>query len=224
MKTIYSFEEIETVKLNHLNLSGIYAIIRKDIKENSVVYVGSSKNVYQRWKTHLNQLKRNKHYNIILQRAFNKYSKISLSFKLLEETTRDNLLVKEQYYIDLHNPKYNIQKNALKGGSPNKHWVICTPDQEWVITTDLKQYSEQNNISYSSMMHIAKGRRPGISKGYFCREAYIKEIEKGKPIKTKENISKLPITNYPYIYFSFNKDNLVWFIKHPVNNATFNTL
>jgi group I intron endonuclease len=83
---------------------GIYSI--KNVKNNNC-YFGSSKNIEKRWKTHLNQLKNNKHHNIRLQRAWNKYGENNFIFEIVEECDETNLLQLEQKYIDL-NPKYNI--------------------------------------------------------------------------------------------------------------------
>lgn len=84
--------------------SGIYKITNP---ENQKSYIGSSHNVYYRWKKHLERLSKNKHSNIHLQRAFNK--KISdFTFEIIEHCTIDILVEREQYYIDLLNPEYNI--------------------------------------------------------------------------------------------------------------------
>ncbi|MFW6122530.1 MAG: GIY-YIG nuclease family protein [Petrotogales bacterium] len=51
-------------------ISGIYNII---CLPNQKVYIGSSNNIYRRYYLHLYELRKNKHTNIHLQRAFNKY-------------------------------------------------------------------------------------------------------------------------------------------------------
>ena len=49
---------------------GIY-FIRNKI--NNKIYVGSSKNLYNREKEHFSDLRKGKHHNIYLQRAYDKY-------------------------------------------------------------------------------------------------------------------------------------------------------
>jgi hypothetical protein len=87
-------------------LSGIYEIRNKI---NNHKYIGSSVNIKSRFNKHKNQLKRNRHHNIYLQRAWNKYGKENFEFIILEECEpiKNIILVIEQKYLDLK-PEYNI--------------------------------------------------------------------------------------------------------------------
>ena len=105
---------------------GVYKI--ENIK-NHKVYIGSSKNIYNRWKQHLSQLKANTHHSIKLQRCYNKLkNKSTLQFSIVEVVNDINILKeREQYYIDKYdafnsgyncsektdNPKYTL-KNKQK--------------------------------------------------------------------------------------------------------------
>lgn len=88
--------------------SGIYKLII-----NGCLYVGSAVNITKRLISHVNHLKRGTHCNIHLQRAFNKYKSIDFEVIELVENVSD-LISREQYYIDLLYPRYNI---APKAGS-----------------------------------------------------------------------------------------------------------
>lgn len=77
---------------------------------NNKIYIGSSVNIKRRKKYHLAELKNNKHGNIHLQRAFNKYGENVFKFDTIEYCTKDNLRKKEQCYINKLNPEYNILK------------------------------------------------------------------------------------------------------------------
>jgi len=80
---------------------------------NNRVYVGSSIDYQKRGRRHLSELKNNKHKNIHLQNAYNKYGREAFVFSLIEEVLDKALLIeKEQYYIDLLLPKFNICKVA----------------------------------------------------------------------------------------------------------------
>jgi group I intron endonuclease len=93
--------------------SGIYQIINII---NEKKYIGSSNNLNKRWRDHRNSLRMNEHHNILLQRIYNKYGDKTLKFSILEEINDpQELLKKEQFYIDLINPEYNVCKTA---GSP----------------------------------------------------------------------------------------------------------
>lgn len=92
-----------------MKISGIYRIINL---ENDKSYVGSAVNIANRWRRHKNDLKKNKHHSILLQRSFNKYGIDKFKIEILEECCLEKLIEKEQYYIDYYNPEYNICKIA----------------------------------------------------------------------------------------------------------------
>ena len=76
---------------------------------NSKIYVGSSAvSIENRWKSHLSDLRCNKHHSGRLQNAWNKYGKDSFVFEILEECPKEDVLKVEQRYIDELNPFYNI--------------------------------------------------------------------------------------------------------------------
>ncbi|MGR3179409.1 MAG: GIY-YIG nuclease family protein [Candidatus Anammoxibacter sp.] len=90
--------------------SGIYKIKNKVTND---VYIGSAKNFNIRWKEHIKRLKRKNHHSIILQNAWNKYGEQSFDFQIIEYVQDVSKLIdREQYYLDLIKPKYNICKYA----------------------------------------------------------------------------------------------------------------
>lgn len=94
-----------------ISTTGIYKIT--NIK-NEKVYIGSSKNISQRWIQHLNLLKRNKHHSAHLQYAWNLYGEDCFEFSTIEEVYEiDKLFEREQFFIDQYkscneNHGYNI--------------------------------------------------------------------------------------------------------------------
>lgn len=88
-------------------VSGVYAIINQ---VNMHQYIGSSKNVRQRWQTHLSKLRKGKNESIILQNAWNKYGEQAFICILLEEVREvTRLIAIEQRYIDERKPEYNAR-------------------------------------------------------------------------------------------------------------------
>lgn len=94
--------------------SGIYKITNI---VNGKVYVGSTVNLYHRRCHHFGRLRSNDHANEHLQNAFNKYGEQSFHFAVIELCDRDNLLDREDFWINglnAHHSKsgYNILKSA----------------------------------------------------------------------------------------------------------------
>jgi len=94
--------------------SGVYSITNKI---NGKIYIGSSVKIKQRWRGHLSDLKKNKHKNIHLQRAWNKYGSKNFVFDIVENCSPDDVLELEQKNIDKFNCcdakyGYNINPKA----------------------------------------------------------------------------------------------------------------
>lgn len=78
-------------------ITGIYKIsnILDDRK-----YIGSAKNIHNRWRVHKCELRKNEHSNRKLQNWVNKYSINYLIFEVIEVCTEEMLLIREQWYLD----------------------------------------------------------------------------------------------------------------------------
>lgn len=76
-------------------MTGIYKIIINDY----YIYIGQSIDIEKRWNGHLNELKRNKHYNKKLQNVFNKYPN-TIKFEIIEECGESKLDEREMFYIE----------------------------------------------------------------------------------------------------------------------------
>lgn len=90
-------------------MSGIYCI--KNII-NDKVYIGSAVNIGARVRHHKWALRSNNHSNIKLQRFVSKYGIDVIYIEILEKCLRNELLLKEQFYLDELNPWYNIRRDA----------------------------------------------------------------------------------------------------------------
>lgn len=93
---------------------GIYAI---ENKQNGKLYIGSSVNIENRFSSHLSKLRNGKHDNDYLQKAWNKYGEAYFDFVILELSNTDELLFREQFWIDLlnvcdENTGYNLAPTA----------------------------------------------------------------------------------------------------------------
>lgn len=115
------FTDLHSEKRENLNKTGVYLI--KIINKPNWYYIGSASKInkknyndigfLQRWRNHFSTLKRNIHFNPILQRSINKYGIENLRFEILEYCDPEKCIEIEdkwlQYYIQNHNV-YNINK------------------------------------------------------------------------------------------------------------------
>lgn len=131
-------------------------------------YYGSSKNVEKRWKKHKNDLTNNRHHNIKLQRAWNKYSEKQFIFEIVEICDIDKLLIIEQKYLDKH-LSYNIGMQPSGGDNltknPNRNIIINK------IKESGKKWRESLNIDdrktlFSKPMERNPKWKGGISFSY----------------------------------------------------------
>jgi group I intron endonuclease len=151
---------------------GIYKILNK---VNNKFYIGSSNNIKRRWMHHITYLNGGYHTNVHLQNAWSKYGKQAFEFSILEQINENELLLKEQYYLDFYkqnNPDliYNI---SCVAGSPMKnlkhsketietlkhklsgvnhpHYGKCV-DEQWRrnISKNLKNFTDEQEIEFKN--------------------------------------------------------------------------
>lgn len=84
--------------------SGVYKITNKITDD---FYIGSSKNIIRRWSNHKCPSTWKKRPGMLLYKAFRQYGLENFDFVIVEET--DSLYEREQYFIDLLKPEYNIR-------------------------------------------------------------------------------------------------------------------
>jgi len=77
-------------------MSGVYKIY---CKSNNKIYIGSSFDIFRRWRFHKSQLNRNAHSNILLQRAWKLYGENSFVWKIVEFCPNCKLLIVEKKWF-----------------------------------------------------------------------------------------------------------------------------
>lgn len=170
------------------NKSGVYAIICMITLK---VYIGSAMNFRKRWKTHQWQLKKGKHHSPKLQRAWDKYGTENFQFEIIEECSIENLLTKEQIWIDFY--------DAFKNG------YNCRPKAEnnlglkMIRRTKRKDISGINNPNYGRKHTFEE--RELISRNHWSKKGG-KPPNLGVPC-SKEAIEKMKATKAKIINYAF---------------------
>lgn len=96
-------------------LRGIYCICNI---MNGSLYIGSTyTNFARRWGEHLRFLKRGTHHSKRLQAAWNFFGESSFCFSILEQCDKGECTQREQYWMDMLHPEYNVAPKAM---SPNR--------------------------------------------------------------------------------------------------------
>jgi group I intron endonuclease len=98
----------EFILTNNKNKTGIYLYLNNT---NGKIYIGSAKDLRIRLRAYYNpkELVRNQ---FLIQKAIIKYGHINFSLVIIEYCNIENLYSREQYYIDLFSPEYNILRLA----------------------------------------------------------------------------------------------------------------
>jgi group I intron endonuclease len=96
--------------------SGIYKITSIT---NGKIYIGCASNVRTRINGHLYNLRREKHNNIYLQRAWTKYGEKNFVFEIIEKCDINDLHVREHYWVNKFNCLNKLIGYNLKPTDPN---------------------------------------------------------------------------------------------------------
>ena len=182
--------------------TGIYEI--KNIITNCR-YIGSAQNFNRRKSGHFSLLRRGKHYNIHLQRAFDKYGEGNFIFNVLENCSEEDLIIREQWYFDNFNPEYNIAPTA--GNSLHRRHTKESIEK-------IRKNSIERKDSEATKNALEKGRMHNKGK-HFDRELKIK-MSLAKSDGKKRPIKRICITTkeekiYEYLFlvkeegFLYNK-------------------
>lgn len=118
---------------------GIYKVL---CVKTSEFYIGSSVNISSRKASHFYRLRLGNHPNPILQNKYNKYKEFE--FIVIEECSKEDLLKREQFYIDSLNPSLNC--NLIAGKPPRISW---TPERKQKMSLAKQGKSHKNKRVYS---------------------------------------------------------------------------
>lgn len=146
-----------------MSISCIYKITNTI---NGKVYIGQTTDYNNRKTQHLRTLRHNNHANIHLQYAWNKYGEENFVFEIIEETSPENLLYREDYWIQYYNSDvgdygYNIvsKNRTYKSNAysrPYESYVVLLNNDEVFETAYMA--GNKYNIDNSSISKCCKGK------------------------------------------------------------------
>ena len=160
---------------------------------NGKFYIGSSSiNVHQRWNDHKSQLNAGLHPNIHLMRSCKKYGIEVFLFEVLEYC--NDVLEREQHYIDTLKPHYNIQPLARSSAGIKRRQETCDK-------IGLSKIGNKNRVGKSFTQEVRDQISDTLKDGY--KTGRIIHAMQGKKHSAKaiSKISKSKIGN------SQRKDN-----------------
>lgn len=235
------------MQLNKENkyLSGIYQISNNI---DNRIYIGSTQCFKRRFTEHLKSLADNAHNNPHLQKFVNKYGIDSIKFEILEVVELENLLLKEQYYLDNFinfNRDFNICKIA--GTPPNYNRQFTEENIKYIaelynsgksccqISEILFNHRNQRSKiakitkgeSYSEYKDLFKYRNYNQTGRKFTQETKNKISNKNKGSKVlsisdiefiKQNYNKLSGRKIAKL-LDKSKSVIFYYIKNNVNNG-----
>lgn len=161
---------------------------------NNRDYIGSALNHLQRWSAHRSRLAKNTHNNRHLQNAYNKYGKASFKYTLIEECGEDNLVEREQYWIDT----YDFA--VLMNSSPTATTSIGFLHSEETKAI-LSEIARQRGNNHLKKFRFKKGEMAG-DKNLFAGKkhskqtiAKLKEIQSTRTYKTGGHNKGIPMAD-----------------------------
>lgn len=177
--------------IENIRKSGIYCISNNI---DNRVYIGSTNCFKERFSEHKNSLLKNKHHCIHLQNFVNKYGINSLTFKIIELEPIVNLIVREQYNIDL-NIK-NLFNSSKIAGKPLPNRTVTEIELNKII-----EYHNDGKRPFeiSKLLSIDKGKIAKIINGKLYPE-YFHLFKNITPNIVCPNLTKEEILNIIRLY------------------------
>ncbi len=152
---------------------GIYIITNlKDRK----VYIGSAVDIQGRFRAHKSLLRRNRHTNKHFQNAWNKDGEDFFIFEILEEVSRERLIEREVYYVDLYDSRNTDRGYNFLFPDRRKGEFHHTEETKRKIG-EASKYQVRSPVSSETKEKIAKIRRGKTYEEIFGSEraSFLKE-------------------------------------------------
>lgn len=126
---------------------------------NKKFYIGSTEDYIRRKQNHKYNLRHNCHPNQYLQSSFNKYSEKNFIFEIIEYCEIENLINKEQYYLDLYQTYNNKIGYNLSPTADRTSGVICSEETKSKIGKANKE-RYKNGLNEEHIKNIKLNHNP----------------------------------------------------------------
>jgi len=147
--------------------SGIYTITNTITNH---MYIGSTSNFIKRWNYHKLDLRKNKHENSYLQRAWNKYGEENFIFDKLIECDVEFIYSEEHYWCNLLQTHNKSLGYNLKATHPNNKCIVTNETRQKLREKALtRRWSDEHK-------ELFRSKKIGKSQS----EEHIKKAKEGK--------------------------------------------
>jgi group I intron endonuclease len=133
--------------MKHPKFAGIYAIRHID---SDWSYIGSATSIYNRWRGHRSDLRRNRHHCPHLQNAWNKHGESAFAFQVLEICLKEQVILyhREQVWMDLTSSRlYNTSHQ-----SEPRIGQTMSPEHRTILSNRMKGNQNGANRSYCGFL------------------------------------------------------------------------
>jgi len=118
-------------------------------------YIGSaSRSIKDRWGQHRSSLNTGKHRNCRLQADWKFYGSVSFQFSVLEECEPDRCIEREQHYLDVFYPQYNIARIAEASFKGRKHSLESRAKMSKALKGRTVSPEARRNIGLASLGRV----------------------------------------------------------------------
>jgi hypothetical protein len=148
-----------------ISMTGIYLIKNK---ENGKIYVGSSLDVFERWKSHVQELNSRTHHSKKLQDDFNEFGLRSFSFEIEAFCPKWTLPSEEEKCIRKYDAVISGYNNTYKTNRATSEKPQVQTNKISVATQiPVRRYAKGDRVAFqefSSMSHAAEELGYSLSK------------------------------------------------------------
>lgn len=133
--------------MKHPKHPGVYAI--RHI-ESARAYIGSAKNIYNRWRGHKSDLRYGNHHSPHLQNAWNKYGEAAFVFEVLEVCLPDVTALRhreEAWFAKLEGRLFNAAKHADAA-----YAKPCSPEHKEMMSKRMKGNKNGEGTHYCGIL------------------------------------------------------------------------